>query len=501
MRHLGRQFFNAAVPIVLAGVRDGARHRLYNMRIWNFASGLTGARYTRARLQTVIAALPISTALNPLGTAVAFFPFFEKQSIFGHLPWSSLLVALALHAAASLWALYLYQGNRVAIAQVERLERQLFYLQLAVSCCWGVTFWLFWDPASPVNHIYVALVTVTVGWNVLFTRMAHTPIFLAGILPMAAAVWLRTLIAPDSVAYLLAQLLPIWLTYILLMGLAGRIRVDGAFKTTFAKEDLSTALRASNAEAMRKRFEAEAANAAKSTFLANMSHELRTPLNAILGFSDIIARQVLGSGASARYAEYATDINTSGAHLLSLIDDLLDVAKIEVGKMEIDPQPFDAAALAVEIGRLMTPRALVRKQSLAVSIAPGLPLLKADERAFKQIALNLLTNAIKFTPDGGRIDMRCCRGAEGGFLLAVADNGQGIPPDKLERVFTPFSQVDNRYDRQAGGTGLGLALVRGLVELHGGRCWIESTVGRGTTVCVYFPLVIETARRADAAAG
>ena len=457
----------------------------------NIALGLSGARFTQARLRTIVAALPVTTGLNPIGTAVVFFPFLEAQSIFGHPPWTHLVAALALQIMAALWAFLLYRRNRDAIADARRLEWQLCMLQFAVSTAWGATIWLFWDAASPVNHLYVALIAVTVVWNVLFTRMSHTAIFLAGVIPMVAAFWLRTLTATDSVSYVLAQLLPIWATYIVMMGLVGRIRIDAAFQTGFAKEDLSIALRESMDEADRKRFEAETANAAKTTFLANMSHELRTPLNAILGFSDIIARQTLGPGEMARYSEYAADINTAGAHLLSLINDLLDVAKIEAGKMEIDPQPLDAAEVFGEIERLVAPRALARGHVIDYEVDSALPRVLADERAFKQIVLNLLSNAVKFTPDRGRIAVTFRRAVEGGLLLKVEDNGPGIAPEKLETVFKPFSQIDNRYGRQAGGTGLGLALVKGLVELHGGRCWIESALGRSTMVFVYFPLAIE----------
>ncbi len=159
--------------------------------------------------------------------------------------------------------------------------------------------------------------------------------------------------------------------------------------------------------------------------------------------------------------------------------------------MEIDPQPLDTAEVFAEIERLVAPRAMARGHAIAFDVDAALPRVFADERAFKQIVLNLLSNAVKFTPEHGRIAVGFRRAAEGGLLLKVEDNGPGIAPEKLETVFKPFSQIDNRYGRQAGGTGLGLALVKGLVELHGGRCRIESTLGRGTKVFVYFPLAIE----------
>jgi two-component system cell cycle sensor histidine kinase PleC len=215
---------------------------------------------------------------------------------------------------------------------------------------------------------------------------------------------------------------------------------------------------------------------------------LRTPLNAILGFSDMIASEATGPGVSPRYREYATDIHDSGTHLLSLINDLLDVAKIEAGRMEIDPQWLDAFHVFNTVHRLMSAKARARDQELLLSLPSDAPPLFADERAFKQIALNLISNAIKFSPNQSRITMSGRLAGDGGFLLVVEDTGAGIPPEKLDKIFSPFCQVDNRYDRQSGGTGLGLALVHGLAGLHGGRAWLESALGAGTRAYVHFPL-------------
>ncbi len=474
-----------------AFVRQGAVER-HPMRGSMFTFGLKGPRFSQARLKTIIDALPVSTLLNPLGAVAIFLPFLTAPAVFGAVPVDHLFAALAFQGATAIWAMTLYLRNRDALTDLPRLERRLIVLQGLLSLGWGATVWLFWAPGSQMNHLYIALGMVTVIWGILFTRMAHTAIFLAGVLPAVAAFLLRTLTAHGEVAAVLDFLIPLWVGFIVALGLVGRIRIDAAYKTTFANEDLSIALRVSNDDAVRKRFEAEAANAAKTAFLANMSHELRTPLNAILGFSDIIAMQSLGPGAIARYSEYAGDINTSGAHLLSLINDLLDIAKIEAGKMEIDPRPLDAAMALREIERLMMPRVRARNQTAIYAVPRDLPLVIADERAFRQMALNLISNAVKFTPEGGRIDIACHGTEDGGMLLQVADNGPGIAPDKIERVFQPFSQIDNRYGRQSGGTGLGLALVRGMAELHGGRAWLESERGHGTTASVYFPLVVDT---------
>jgi signal transduction histidine kinase len=232
---------------------------------------------------------------------------------------------------------------------------------------------------------------------------------------------------------------------------------------------------------------AEYANKAKSAFLANMSHELRTPLNAILGFSEIIALETFGPVGVKRYKEYGGDIHSSGRHLLNLINDLLDVAKIEAGKIEIAPQLIDARSVFDVALKLIGTKAREKNQRLVITVLPNAPRLYADERALKQIMLNLVSNAVKYTPDGGKITVVGGPADGGGFQIVCEDNGPGIPREKLDKIFTPFSQVDNRYNRQAGGTGLGLALVRGLAELHGGRVWLESEYGKGTRFYVVLP--------------
>ncbi len=189
-----------------------------------------------------------------------------------------------------------------------------------------------------------------------------------------------------------------------------------------------------------------------------------------------------------RYRDYAGDIHSSGAHLLSLINDLLDVAKIEAGRMDIAPHPLEAARTFDIALKLVGSKAREKDQALVIAVDENAPPLWADERAVKQILINLVSNAVKFTPQGGRIDVIASRAAGGDFQIMVRDNGPGIPREKLDNIFEPFSQVDNRFDRQAGGTGLGLALVRGLAELHGGRAWLESEYGRGCTAFVILPV-------------
>jgi two-component system cell cycle sensor histidine kinase PleC len=232
----------------------------------------------------------------------------------------------------------------------------------------------------------------------------------------------------------------------------------------------------------------------KSQFLANMSHELRTPLNAIIGFSDMMKGQLLGPIGSVRYIEYARDIHSSGTHLLSLINDVLDMSKIEAGRYTIHPEPLDAAEMLRTCERLVRVRASEAGVALGIAAAQELPL-SADARALKQILLNLLTNAIKFTPSGGSVSQSAGRENDG-IVFRVSDTGCGIPAEDLPRIGRRFEQVDNALTRKGEGTGLGLALCRALVDLHGGTLTLESTVGVGTTVTVWLPLTLKTEQAA-----
>ncbi|MES2471548.1 MAG: ATP-binding protein [Pseudomonadota bacterium] len=241
---------------------------------------------------------------------------------------------------------------------------------------------------------------------------------------------------------------------------------------------------------------AEKANRTKSEFLANMSHELRTPLNAIIGFSEMIKAEVYGPGLP-RYRNYAIDIHGAGRHLLSLINDILDLSKAEAGRLDLHPEPVELADLIEECTQLMSPRSAQKDLRITLDIAP-LPPLLIDRLRTKQILLNLLSNAIKFTPDAGTITIEAGRDASGGVVICVSDTGIGIAPDMIALAFEPFRQIDSTLARESEGTGLGLSLVKKLIELHGGEVTLESTVDVGTNVFVSFPAVrcIEDAKPA-----
>ncbi|HZS12416.1 MAG TPA: ATP-binding protein [Nitrospirales bacterium] len=233
--------------------------------------------------------------------------------------------------------------------------------------------------------------------------------------------------------------------------------------------------------------EAENANRAKSQFLANMSHELRTPLNAIIGFSEIIKEELLGQGAFARYKVYAADIHKSGRHLLDLINDILDLTKVEAGKYRLQESECDVAAIVAEVAHLMHDLAQRNGVALSQRLPADLPRLLGDARAIRQIVVNLLSNAIKFTPSGGRVTLAAGLASDGMLEIKVADTGIGMAPRDIPRALKPFLQLEDTWGRKYEGTGLGLPLVNALLTLHDGTLQIDSIPAVGTTVTARFP--------------
>jgi len=270
------------------------------------------------------------------------------------------------------------------------------------------------------------------------------------------------------------------------------IRLAGAVRDARAQRSRETELE-------RARTAAEAQNAGKSRFLANMSHELRTPLNAIMGFSDIMRQRLFGP-MSDRYAEYADLIHDAGAHLLELINDVLDMSKIEAERFELARESFDARDAVTSVVRLMRGQAERAGVQLRGVLPPDPLEVDADRRAIKQIALNLVSNALKFTPREGSVTLTA-QADDGHLELVVSDTGVGISPKDLERIGRPYEQAGDAASR-AAGSGLGLSLVRAFARLHGGEMDIESTVGEGTTVTVRMPvLALQALPAAEASVG
>jgi signal transduction histidine kinase len=274
---------------------------------------------------------------------------------------------------------------------------------------------------------------------------------------------------PQVAALVLGACLLLYLSVLLFVWRAQR-------SLSAARDELATA-----------RSRADAANLAKSRFLANMSHELRTPLNAILGFSEVLAGERFGPIGTPKYREYASDILLSGQHLRSLIDDVLDMAKIEAGGVEVDPQTFDLGILTAEVGRIIQGRTDNAGQHFGVDLPDQPVWIESDPRLVRQVLLNLLSNATKFTPAGGEVRLTLTHGARN-VCLSVADTGIGMSAEELATACQPFGQTDRGKAQSHAGTGLGLAICQSLVRLLGGELAIDSTPEHGTEVRFQLPL-------------
>ena len=267
--------------------------------------------------------------------------------------------------------------------------------------------------------------------------------------------------------------------FLLASGLRAVSRQRGALTTA------NSALAISNAALTQATREVEAASRHKSEFLANMSHELRTPLNAVIGFADVLDQRMFGD-LNAKQTDYVGDIATSGRHLLDLVNDILDLSKVEAGRLELEPSEFEPADTIEGALGLIRERAARHGIAVSADLPPGLGTVVADERKIRQVLLNLLSNAVKFTPDGGSI--RVTASASGGDVrVSVRDSGIGIAAEDQAAVFEEFRQVGRPSDRSREGTGLGLTLAKRFVELHGGRIWLESEMGKGSTFMFTIP--------------
>jgi signal transduction histidine kinase len=235
------------------------------------------------------------------------------------------------------------------------------------------------------------------------------------------------------------------------------------------------------------RQQAQAADRMKSEFLANMSHELRTPLNAIIGFSEVIRDDICGADRTTKYRDYASDIHDSGRHLLDLINEILDLSKVESGDAEIQDEVVGTRELVDSAITLVKESGEIDSVELEIDLPDDAPALRADKRKLKQILVNLLANAIKFTPAGGKVTLRTWSSAESGYVFQITDTGIGIAPESIPKALSRFGQVDADLNRRYQGTGLGLPLTKALIEMHGGTLDLQSRVGIGTTVTVRFP--------------
>lgn len=337
------------------------------------------------------------------------------------------------------------------------------------------------------SHVFIfATLMVVLAIRMTFASTVRG-VFLAGTVPMTLAVAGRLFSLNDPFYFALASMsVGIHLFFVYLTrGLHSTALSMIEFRAE--KDALIAELEESKAISDEARRRAEAGNKAKSRFLATMSHELRTPLNAIMGFSEVMEKELLGPVGNATYRDYAGNIYASGSHLLNIINEILDLSRIEAGRYELHEETIRLTDVAEDCERLVKLKADSKGLQIVEDFAPDLPQVWADPRAMRQICLNLLSNALKFTPKGGRITISIGYLPDGGLMMSVRDTGPGIPKEEIPKVMQAFGQGSLAHENAEGGTGLGLPIVQNLIQLHGGTFTLKSELRKGTEVTVTLP--------------
>lgn len=408
------------------------------------------------------------------------------------LVWSQPLYA-AIWAACSLGlgTAYLFACRkflRIApgAANVERWKNVFTTLEFMFSASWACLV-LVYPSDMPEAVMFGTYALILFGAMTVVLASSIPKAIYAALLPISCGLFYTFL--PQSTVYGQTLSLMTMGAVLFFVLLANRLYATAVETISFRaeKDVLISELEQATAVSQEARRRAEEANLAKSRFLATMSHELRTPLNAILGFSEVMKNELFGPHSFPQYRDYSTDIHESGDHLLKLINEILDLSRIEAGRYELKEEAVRLAEITEEARHMLALRARNKNIKIIEVIEEKLPRIWADERALRQIALNLLANAIKFTPPDGEITVKIGWTASGGQYLSVKDNGQGIPEDEMEIVLSSFGRGSMALKTAEQGSGLGLPIVKGLAEIHGGSLKLKSTVNVGTEAIVAFP--------------
>ncbi len=359
--------------------------------------------------------------------------------------------------------------------------------ELLIGMCWCLPLFLFWNGATSMQHVYlIASIMAVIAVRLLIVN-SFMPVLIAGTGILTIGVAVRCVWEAEPVYYALAGTIVSLEAFFLLVARNLQDTARDMLIYRAQKDQLIADLRREKAKAEEEKKRAEEASQAKSAFLATMSHELRTPLNAIMGFSEVLKREMFGPMTVPVYKNYADDIHHSGHYLLALINDILDLSRIEAGRREINEEPLSVLVAVEEANHLLLLKAAEKKIDVEVHVPDNLPKLMADKRAVNQIIINLLSNAIKFTPAGGKIQIGSGRNNEGGLFITIRDNGPGIPTHEIEAAMSAFARGSFATKKAIDGAGLGLPIVKGLMEVHGGIIAIQSGNGIGTEVTVTFP--------------
>lgn len=364
---------------------------------------------------------------------------------------------------------------------------RLIFSEVALVFCWALLPFVVGLPGSEGLRLFLLFSILL--FAALSAVLSHpVPAAVYGtILPIGTAILYLVIDRQPTERWMIAGLsFGAVLLFIVLASRLYQMTLDG-LQARAEKDELIHEIEQTNIRLKEATKHAENANAAKSKFLATMSHELRTPLNAILGFSEVIRSEMFGPVGNEQYKSYVNDIHSSGSHLLELINEVLDLSRIEAGKHELQEEAIDLVSTVDACVHMLDLRAKGRGLIMRTAYTENMPRLWADERAIRQVALNLLSNAIKFTPQGAEITIKAGWTASGGQYFSVRDNGMGIPEDEIEIVLSTFGRGSQALKNADPGSGLGLPIVKSLVELHGGAFRLTSKVREGTEVTAIFP--------------
>ncbi len=435
-------------------------------------SGKRRRTLTAEQIHLLLRAGRLVLLLEPVAASVLVLGLWAQVSSQAAVAW-----LLAVWGGSALRAPLWRRSRRAALGSPRFLEwgRAFGLATAAAGALWASVLIFLWPDQAVGHQIYLVVGVATVAGVVMFAIASHAAsayTYLGAVVAVVLGTFLWRQIGNPYVVSVTAGLVA--LAYGLTVRHIGTL-VAGQFRLRFDLAEVGD--------------EAEAANRAKAEFIANMSHELRTPLNAIIGFSEMMKEQAFGDLGDRRYREYANDIHNSGNHLLDIINDILDLSKFEAGKMELSTEPVDFVQIIQSSVHLLQESAERGGVSLVSIIPDTVPIVFGDARALKQILINLLSNAIKFTRLGGEVFVEVKAMPSGEVHLIVRDTGIGIAAEDIPTAMAPFGQIDASFARRLEGTGLGLPIVKSLVEQHGGEFRLTSEPGVGTTATAVFPNV------------
>ncbi len=416
--------------------------------------------------------------------------------------WWFLVTALVYGLFAVICHRYIKEAGHDAVEILPRWRRTFTLAQLMVAMCWGIFAIYGCDECGNGSYSIIQFSTILVFQAItMMLSYAFGASMLITSAPATLVLSIRFMLTYEPASMMMAGILLGSQAFFYLMADRFKLSVLTILEHKAEKETLIAELETAKSFSEEARRRAEEANLAKSRFLATMSHELRTPLNAILGFSEVMQHEVLGPVGNPAYKEYVNDIHNSGNHLLNVINEILDLSRIEAGRQELQEESIRLVHVVEEAHHMVQLKAKNKGITIVSQYEDNLPLIWADERAVRQITLNLLSNALKFTPTGGTIWLKVGWTSSGGQYLAVKDTGPGIPEEEIPIVLSSFGQGSIAIKSAEQGTGLGLPIVQALMHMHDGKFELKSKLREGTEVIATFPRsrVLEIMRPVKAA--